>query len=82
MHPVNKISLHYKSWEAKSAHSDTILFLAAITSFSAYQDRTNGHFYKGNEKLLAENDAASQAPSAHLTKIYASGNDLFPFFAF
>jgi hypothetical protein len=61
--------------------SDTILFLAATTSFSAYQDSANEHFHKENEKILTENDAASQAASAHPMKRYVSGNDLFPLFA-
>ncbi len=38
-------------------------------------------FDRENEKLLAENDAPSQAASAYQTKRYASENNLFPLFA-
>jgi hypothetical protein len=76
-HKFSRISIVEKQ---KRRSSDTILFLAATASFSAYQDRANGHFYDENEKLLSENNAASQAASEHWTKGFASGNDLFSVF--
>jgi hypothetical protein len=60
--------------------SDTILFVAATISFSACRDRANGPFSQENEKLLAENDAASQAASAHPMKRFASETICFSVF--
>jgi len=44
--------------------------------------RCKHSFFRWCENLLAEDDAASQAESLHLTKRYTAGNDLFLFFVF
>jgi hypothetical protein len=75
----HKISRILAGKKQKRHSSDTILFVAATKSFSAFQDRANDLFHQTNEKLLAENDATSQAASAHAAKRYDSRNDLFPF---
>ena len=65
--PIDSQTPPNRSENQKRRSSDTILFVAATMSFSGCQDRANGPFHQENEKLLAENDAASQAASTHET---------------